>query len=419
MMSKLRRRLLPGVVAAVLATGAVVPGGARPAQAAVDPATVQFVTQFALTAFGLFRNSQNGGLTLEQATAQIISAVRSSGAQIQAHMDALAIAETNGCVAHHVLEFVDSPEWSLSLKQRWAQDVTSCVTQIDALWNAIGQYNYAGKQQLALNLGILAPIALTARAQAQFSTEALQAILVTAFRRVKSTFTPNCAGYPNVGEEFWQTYFDPIWLTGTFTCQAPGSIGLASETGVGLFQGGALLQYDRMPVLRALSSERSPHKMAVQALRDLAPIAGRTWHIQARHSGQLFAVSGASTADGAAVVQFPAEGADNGVHNERWLAVDAGNDAYRFQAVHSGKCLGVAGASTAAGAGVTQHTCTGGANQTFSLTPQDWTEAYYNFHPSHSGLCIVVAGSSQAADAPVQQAFCQGQTNQHLKLIPA
>lgn len=274
-MTRLRKRFATGMAAVVLATGLVVPGGARPAQAAVDPTTVAAIIQFAAAAYSYFNSSQNGGLTLEQATSQIIGAVNASRDAINAHADALAVAEATGCVRHHVLEFADIAEFPLSLKQRWAQDVTSCVTLIDALWNAVT--NASAKNQLGILLGAIGPIALIARAQARFSVAELRSLLVNAFTRVQTQWQPYCMGTPyGVNEEFWMNYHDPIWLDGGFFCSGPYDtvtrthVAQASAGGMGLFQYGALIQYDFSPLIDAASKQYA-HGVAVASLAQLRP----------------------------------------------------------------------------------------------------------------------------------------------------
>jgi hypothetical protein len=276
MLSRTRKRLLAGATATVLATTAVVPGAARPAQAAVDPSTVVAIIQFASAAFQSFKSSQDGGLTLEQATSQIINAVNASRDAINAHADALAVAEATACVRHHVLEFADIASFPLSLKQRWAQDVTACVTLIDALWSAVVQDNYSAKNELGILLGAVGPIALIARAQARFGTTELTTLLVNAFTRVRGSFGyPNCFGtFYGVNEEFWLYHYEPVVLSGAVWCVAIWDavtrdyIGMASRGGYFTFQGGALIDYDFGPLMQE-SLSLSAGGVAIAALAQL------------------------------------------------------------------------------------------------------------------------------------------------------
>lgn len=265
MLTRMRKRLLTGVTVAVVATTAIVPGTARPAQATVDPATVASIIQFAVSAFQSFKSQQSGGLTLEQATARIISAVNLSRDAINAHADELAVAEATGCVRHHVLEFADIASFPLSIKQRWAQDVTACVTLIDALWNAVLPNNYSAKNQMGILLGAVGPIALIARAQARFGTTELSNLLVNAFTRVKNEFGyPQCTGTPYfINEEFWLYHYDPVILAGGVFCIGPWDIvtrtnlGTVSAGGYFWFHGGSLINYDFGPLMQQYLNENA------------------------------------------------------------------------------------------------------------------------------------------------------------------
>jgi len=71
---------------------------------------------------------------------------------------------------------------------------------------------------------------------------------------------------------------------------------------------------------------------------------------------------------------------------------------------NNGLCLDVSGASTAAGAAVTQWTCTGQSNQQFQFVPV--SGGYGRLQAQHSGYDVAVANSSTTAGVPniVQQA---------------
>jgi arabinan endo-1,5-alpha-L-arabinosidase len=53
---------------------------------------------------------------------------------------------------------------------------------------------------------------------------------------------------------------------------------------------------------------------------------------------------------------------------QKWQLVDKGSGYYQIKSVASGKCLDVSGASTADGANIIQYTCGSGYNQQFTLT---------------------------------------------------
>ena len=74
---------------------------------------------------------------------------------------------------------------------------------------------------------------------------------------------------------------------------------------------------------------------------DPGGVAGRTWTVAAQHSGKLIDVSGASTADGAQIVQWAATGGNNQKWSFRLNGTVLGNAA--------GKCLNLAGGASANG----------------------------------------------------------------------
>ncbi|MEQ4300863.1 hypothetical protein ABNF97_05630 [Plantactinospora sp. B6F1] len=259
--------------AAVVATAVVVPGAARPAQA-VDPGTIVAVAQFALQAYGYFSSSEKGGMTIEEATSRIIVQINSTRNTIIAHLDGLATAEARACAEHHLLEFADIEEFSLSLKQRWAQDVTSCVTLINSLWSSVA--TLSAKNQLGIALGTVGPIALVARAQARFSTTELKTLLIGAFERVQQRFTPYCQATPNVSEEYWQMNPDPSWVYAWYSCKpAPEpphwweNVGDYSVYEVGLWHWGSPVNYPNWQAVIDGSKRLSAASVAEAALSQL------------------------------------------------------------------------------------------------------------------------------------------------------
>jgi hypothetical protein len=143
-------------------------------------------------------------------------------------------------------------------------------------------------------------------------------------------------------------------------------------------------------------------------------VAGKTWTLTAQHSTKLMDVSGASTADGAAINQWAATGGAN----QRWQAVDAGGGAVNLKALHSNKCVEVTGNSSAAGAFLQQATCTSGNQQKFTATPTG-TSGVYTVRSVSSGLCVDVNGAANNDGARLLQWTCQGSLNQQWRFSPA
>ncbi|MCA2211756.1 hypothetical protein [Jidongwangia harbinensis] len=224
MKARLKRYAIRGLIATVAATGAAVPAAPRPAQA-VDPATIIQVAQYAYAAYSLYNDSRSGELTLDLAVTMMISEVRRSEQAIKNHMDALTVAEVRGCAEHAMLEFVESPEFSLSLKQRFAQDATACVTAINARYDAVAlNHNYAAMRDLGVLIATLGPVALAARAQARLQTAQLEQYLIPVFTKILTTFQVGCYEYfdrfylPIPDEEtVWQVYPE-LYIPGYFVC---------------------------------------------------------------------------------------------------------------------------------------------------------------------------------------------------------
>ncbi|MEU7751861.1 alpha-galactosidase [Micromonospora sp. NPDC049171] len=133
-----------------------------------------------------------------------------------------------------------------------------------------------------------------------------------------------------------------------------------------------------------------------------------TYTVAARHSGKFLDVSNASTADGANVVQWAA----NGQANQRWRIQDAGGGYSTVTSASSGKCLDVYGGTSATGDGVRviQWACNGGTNQQWRV--EDLGTGYVRFVARHSGKCLDVLNSATADGAQVGQWACGTGTNQ-------
>jgi len=136
------------------------------------------------------------------------------------------------------------------------------------------------------------------------------------------------------------------------------------------------------------------------------------YKIVARHSGQTLNVLGASTANGADVIQWPYEGTRG---NDQWQLVDLGNGYHRIVARHSGKVLNVSGASTANAANVDQWSWANVAQQQFQVV--DLGNGYYRLVARHSGKVVNVAGASTASGANVDQWSWANVSQQQFQLV--
>ncbi|HEX3477690.1 MAG TPA: RICIN domain-containing protein [Kofleriaceae bacterium] len=82
------------------------------------------------------------------------------------------------------------------------------------------------------------------------------------------------------------------------------------------------------------------------------------------NSGKLLDVPPASTADGAALVQFTS----NGANNQKWRVVDLDGGAVRLVNKNSGKVAEVFQSSSADAAAIDPWTVNGGTNQIWRMT---------------------------------------------------
>ncbi|MGN5636110.1 RICIN domain-containing protein [Streptomyces sp. AC154] len=146
-----------------------------------------------------------------------------------------------------------------------------------------------------------------------------------------------------------------------------------------------------------------------------SPPAG-TRRLTSAASGHLMDVSGAATADGAAVVQWPATGGAN----QQWALHRVRGDVYTLVGADSGKCLEVPGKSTAQGARLDVWTCDDGTNQQWALQAAgsytSSTNTSYVLVNLGSGWVADVAKESTAPGAALQQWAATGGTNQIWKL---
>jgi len=139
------------------------------------------------------------------------------------------------------------------------------------------------------------------------------------------------------------------------------------------------------------------------------------YQIESAFSGKCLDVAGASTADGANINIWEC----NGQANQRFEAVPVGDGSYQLVSQLSGKCLDVSGYNQVNGARLVQWPCQGDNtfNQSFWLMWEE--EGYYSIRPVHSGKCIDVWGWVGDDGQANTQWDCLPQSNQRWNLIAA
>jgi alpha-L-fucosidase 2 len=135
---------------------------------------------------------------------------------------------------------------------------------------------------------------------------------------------------------------------------------------------------------------------------------GVNYRLVAQHSGKAADISGASSAAGAALVQWtPNSGA-----NQQFDFIDAGSGYWRIRARHSGLVLQVSGTGT--GADITQQPTSTATSQQWQLT--DHGGGTISIVNRASGLAMDVWGQSTTDGARISQWNYTGAANQRFNL---
>jgi hypothetical protein len=135
-----------------------------------------------------------------------------------------------------------------------------------------------------------------------------------------------------------------------------------------------------------------------------------TYTLTGVQSGKCVEVAGGSTAN-LAQIQIAT---CNGSTRQRFRMESQGSGYYRMRNVNSNLCVDVSGASTADGARVIQYTCGSGANQQWSFT--DVSTGVVRVAARHSGKLLDVQGRSTADNTPILQWPSTGATNQQFRV---
>ena len=140
---------------------------------------------------------------------------------------------------------------------------------------------------------------------------------------------------------------------------------------------------------------------------------GTVYTLVGVQSGRCMSIAGSSTADLAAVQLLDCSGGAN----QQFRLESAGSGYYAIRAVGSDKCLDVSGASTSAGASIIQYACHGGANQQWSTT--DLGNDVVRIASGASAMVLDVYGARTASGTKIVQWPANGGTNQQFRLTAA
>ena len=139
-------------------------------------------------------------------------------------------------------------------------------------------------------------------------------------------------------------------------------------------------------------------------------VSGGTYRITPKFSGKSLDISGASTANGAALQQYTYWGGSN----QQFVITDVGSGYSNIVSVNSGKALDVAGSYTDNGTPIQQWEYGGASNQQWQLVPTG--DGYYQIVSRSSGKCLDVVGPYTADGTPIQQWTYWGGSNQQFGL---
>lgn len=149
--------------------------------------------------------------------------------------------------------------------------------------------------------------------------------------------------------------------------------------------------------------------VANAATPKLALSAGANVVIRNVNSGLALQPTGASTANGATIVQQPY----NSTTAQIWTTSDNGS-ASQFRNLHSQMNIGINGASTSPGATAIQATPSAATNQYWY--PKFYSTGIYTLVNVKSGLCLGINGASKSAGAAAMQFACDGKVNQQWRI---
>jgi Glycosyl hydrolases family 43/Ricin-type beta-trefoil lectin domain-like len=135
------------------------------------------------------------------------------------------------------------------------------------------------------------------------------------------------------------------------------------------------------------------------------PVDGSTHYLTSASSGLVMDVTGASTANGAKVVQW----SNHGGTNQQWTVHNVSGSIYTLVNLNSGKCLETPNQSTTQGTQLDQGTCNGSTSQQWSVKAAGTGYALANVL---SGLYADVYGASTTAGAAIDQWPTTGGANQ-------
>jgi len=204
--------------------------------------------------------------------------------------------------------------------------------------------------------------------------------------------------------EFWLDGVKRVSLMNTPTCPNDNTV---FNLAVGNYSNG---WHDDgfMAGTQALRSIFIDHVRTGSTFADVDPVAWSETgtnsayvRIKSRSSGLAANVSGSSTADGAAIIQWPYTADSN--YNDEWLVTDIGSGFSEIENRKSGKAINVSSASLTNGAPLIQWPYSSGTphNDDWQITPT--SGGYVKILNRNSGQAMNVKGNSLTNGTPLIQ----------------
>nr|BFE66691.1 hypothetical protein GCM10020063_112170 [Dactylosporangium thailandense] len=133
-----------------------------------------------------------------------------------------------------------------------------------------------------------------------------------------------------------------------------------------------------------------------------SPTAGGVYTLASGASGKCVDVAGASSANSALLVQI----ACNSAATDQQFTVIAQGSAFNLVNTNSGRCVDVPYSSTTTGTQLWQYTCGVSANQQWAFTASSAAAGKFVVKSVSSGLCLSDKDGSTAGNNPIVQETC-------------
>jgi hypothetical protein len=162
---------------------------------------VEIIMTVVKAAYTAYKTFASGGLSVQEATNQILNAIYSAKIEIMARIDAVAAAQARACAQDAVLDFENFDVYSRDSQEAFAMAARSCVNLIDSLL-ATGP-DKAAADQLGFALQAVGPIMLIVRSRIGVSNASMVPVLVRSTQAIINQLKPTCTSRLIEGRTQW------------------------------------------------------------------------------------------------------------------------------------------------------------------------------------------------------------------------